>query len=140
MKISVNRLTVVASSLAVAAMTALGCSKSSSPTVPTERGVNITVIAKALSSANLGMVTVGSLIVTGDELQSQTFSVVPQIATGQLTFQYLPKTGTATTAKLSFEFDALGDSGLVYGTGKTGLVTLATDAVSVTITDRKSVV
>ena len=134
MKLSVNRLTVAASSLAVAALTALGCSKSSSPTVPTERGVNITVNAQALPSANLGMVTVGSLIVTGDELQVKTFSVVPEIATGQLTFQYFPKSGTATTAKLSFEFDALGASGLVYGTGKTGPVALAADAVSVTIT------
>ena len=114
-------------------MTVLGCSKAS-PTVPTEHGVNVTVNAKALTSAELGMVTVGSLIVTGDELQAQQFSVVPQIATGQLTFQYLPKTSTATTAMLSFEFEALGSSGEVYGTGKAGPVTLSANAVSVTIT------
>jgi hypothetical protein len=119
--------------LAVAAMAALGCSKAS-PTVPTEHGVNITVDAKALTSAELGMVTVGSLIVTGDELQAQRFSVVPQITTGQLTFQYLPKASTATTAMLSFEFEALGDSGQVYGAGMAGPVTLGANAVSVTIT------
>ena len=128
-----NRLRKAAGTLAVAAMTALGCSKAS-PTVPTEHGVNITVNAKALTSAELGMVTVGSLIVTGDELQAQQFSVVPQIATGQLTFQYLPKTSTATMAMLSFEFEALGSSGEVYGTGKAGPVTLSANAVSVTIT------
>jgi hypothetical protein len=128
-----NRLRKAAGTLAVAAMAALGCSKAS-PTVPTEHGVNITVNAKALTSAELGMVTVGSLIVTGDELQAQQFSVVPQIATGQLTFQYLPKTSTATTAMLSFEFEALDSSGEVYGTGKAGPVTLSANAVSVTIT------
>jgi hypothetical protein len=138
MKLSVNRLTVVASSLAVAAMMALGCSKSSSPTVPTDRGVNITVDAKALSSTELGMVTVGSLIVTGDELQAKTFSVVPQISTGQLTFQYLPKASTATAAMLTFTFEALGDTGLVYGSGMAGPITLAANAVSVTITLAKS--
>ena len=133
MKLSVNRVTAVASSLVVAAMTTFGCSKGS-PTAPTERGVNITVDAKALSSTDLGMVTVGSLIVTGDELQAKQFSVVPQISSGQLTFQYLPKAGTATSAMLSFQFDALGNTGLVYGTGKAGPVTLAAGAVSVTIT------
>ncbi len=133
MKLFANRRPGVAGTLAVAAMTALGCSKAS-PTVPTAHGVNITVNAKALSATTLGMVTVGSLIVTGDELQARRFSVVPQISSGQLTFQYLPKSSTASTAMLSFEFDALGDSGLVYGTGKAGPVTLAADAVSVTIT------
>jgi hypothetical protein len=136
MKLSENRLMVLACSLAVAAMAALACSKGA-PTAPTERGVNITVDAKALS-AQVGIITVGSLIVTGDELQTQQFSVVPQIASGQLTFQYLPKASTATTAMLSFEFDALGNTGLVYGTGKVGPVTLATGAVSVTITLTKS--
>ena len=137
MKLAVNRMAVVATSMALAAITTLGCSKGS-PTAPTGRGVNITVDAKALSSAELGMVTVGSLIVTGDELQVQQFNVVPQISSGQLTFQYLPKTSTATTAMLSFQFDALGDTGLVYGTGKAGPVTLAAGAVSVTITLSKS--
>ncbi len=133
MKLSLNRLAVVASSLSVAAMTALGCSKGS-PTVPTDRGVNVTVNAKALSSADLAKITVGSLIVTGDELQARQFSVVPQISTGQLTFQYLPKASTANAAMLTFEFEALGDTGLVYGTGMAGPVTLAANAVPVTIT------
>jgi hypothetical protein len=137
MKLSLNRLTTVASSLVVAAMTTLGCSKGS-PTPPTERGVNITVDAKALSSTDLGMVTVGSLIVTGDELQAKQFSVVPQISSGQLTFQYLPKAGTAASAALSFEFDALGNTGLVYGTGTAGPVLLEARAVSVTITLTRS--
>jgi hypothetical protein len=137
MKLHSNCLAVIATSLAVAAMTTLGCSKGS-PTAPTERGVNISVDAKALSSADLGMVTLGSLIVTGDELQAKQFSVVPQISSGQLTFQYLPKATTATMATVSFEFDALGATGLVYGTGKAGPVTLAAGAVSVTITLTKS--
>ena len=133
MKLPANALTKVVGTLAVAAMTALGCSKAS-PTVPTEHGVNITVDAHALSSTDLGMVTVGSLIVTGDELQARSFSVVPQISTGQLTFQYLPKADTATAAMLSFEFEALGASGQVYGSGKAGPVTLSASAVSITIT------
>jgi hypothetical protein len=137
MKLHSNCLAVIATSLAVAAMTTLGCSKGS-PTAPTERGVNISVDAKALSSADLGMVTLGSLIVTGDELQAKQFSVVPQISSGQLTFQYLPKATTATMATVSFEFDALGATGLVYGTGKAGPVTLAAGAVSVTVTLTKS--
>jgi hypothetical protein len=59
--------------------------------------------------------------------------VAPQISSGQLTFQYLPKAATATMAMLTFQFDALGDTGLIYGTG-TATVTLAAGAVSVTIT------
>ena len=58
MKLPVNGLAATASALALAAVTTFGCSKAS-PTPPTDRGVNITVDAKAIPTADLGMITVG---------------------------------------------------------------------------------
>ena len=75
------------------------------------------------------MVTVGSLIVTGDEPQAQDFSVVPQIAAGQLTFQYIPKAARHHgDVELRVRRARRGQDS-VYGTGKAGAVTLmAADA------------
>ncbi len=69
--------TYFARTLAVAAMIALGCSKSS-PTVPTDFGVNITVDAKALAAATLNNVAFGLLVVSGAETQIKQFPVVPR--------------------------------------------------------------
>ncbi|HEX3901497.1 MAG TPA: hypothetical protein VH853_01535 [Polyangia bacterium] len=123
--------------LGFVALMPAGCNKSTTTiqgAPPTTFGVNVTVNAKALSATQLAMVKVGSLIVTSlATSEAQQFSVVPQISSGQLTFQYLPKAGT--TGALNFEFDALDAAGELWGTGKAGPVTLtASAAVPVTIT------
>ena len=137
MKLLSRQGVVLLGGLAVAVLTAAGCSKTTTTVQgqpPSTFGVNVTIDAKALSAAQLGMVKVGSLIVTGAApAESQQFSVVPQISSGQLTFQYVPKAGS--TGALNFEFDALDAAGEVWGTGTAGPVTLmASGAVSVTIT------
>jgi hypothetical protein len=117
--------------LAIALLTALGCSKSS-PTPPTDFGVNITVDAGALSASQRAMVKVGSLLVSGAESLSKQFDVSSAIASGRLTFQFVP---TATAGVLSFEFDAIDAAGVMWGSGTAGPVTLnPTGAVAVTIT------
>ena len=113
--------------LVVAVLTGAACK----PSPPTSFGVNITVNAKNLTSGQLAKVTTGSLLVSGAEPQAKQFPVGPEIASGQLTFQYVP---TVTSGALSFQFDALDASGHVYGTGTAGPVTLGAGAVAVTIT------
>jgi hypothetical protein len=118
--------------LAVAVTFVLGCSKPA-PTVPTDFGVNITVDAKALSATALQSITVGLLVVSNAETQIKQFPVVPQIASGQLTFRYIPAAGT--TGSLDFEFDALDAAGEIWGSGKAGPIKLnETSAVPATIT------
>jgi hypothetical protein len=122
----------VAGALALALVVAFGCSSKSSPTPPTGFGVNITVDASKLSTSNLSMVKIGSLLVSGAESLSKQFSVVPAISSGRLTFQFVP---TATSGALSFQFDAIDATGEMWGTGKAGPVTLVpAGAVAVTIT------
>jgi hypothetical protein len=114
--------------LAVAALTGAGCK----PSAPTSFGVDVTVNAKNLSSADLAKVTTGSLLVSGAEPQAKRFPVGSAISSGQLTFQYVP---TVTSGTLTFQFEALDASGHLYGTGTGGPVTLvAGAAVPVTIT------
>ena len=120
-----------AAALALAFVTALGCSKSS-PTPPTDFGVNITVDASALSASQRSMVKVGSLLVSGAESLSKQFDVSTAISSGKLTFQFVPT--QATTGSLSFEFDAIDATGVMWGSGTGGPVTLnPTAAVAVTI-------
>jgi hypothetical protein len=121
-----------AGALAMTLLAVFGCSKSS-PTPPTDFGVNITVDASALSSAQRSMVKVGSLLVSGAESLSKQIDVSSVIASGRLTFQFVPT--QATTGSLSFQFDAMDATGGMWGTGTAGPVVLnPTGAVAVTIT------
>jgi hypothetical protein len=120
-----------AGALAIALLAAAGCSKPS-PTPPTDFGVNMTVDASALSTSQRAMVKVGSLLVSGAESLSKQFDVSSAIQSGRLTFQFVP---TAPSGVLSFEFDAIDATGVMWGSGMGGPVTLnPTGAVAVTIT------
>ena len=120
-----------AGALALTLLAALACSKSS-PTPPTDFGVNITVDASALSASQRSMVKVGSLLVSGAESLSKQFDVSSAISSGKLTFQFVPT--QATSGSLSFEFDAIDATGVMWGSGTGGPVALnPTGAVAVTI-------
>lgn len=108
---------------------ALGCKGSSSPS--TAFGVNITVVARALSADQLMKATVGSLQVTGSETDVKQFSISGAITSGELRFRFIP---TDQTGTLNFHFDALDASGDVFGSGDSPQVTLAAGAVSAIIT------
>jgi hypothetical protein len=121
----------LAIALTVIAGAALGCNKSTPMAPPSSFGVNITVDASKLTTAQRSAVKLGSLLVSNAESVSKQFSVVPEISTGQLTFQYLP---SVTSGTESFQFDAIDAAGEVYGTGTGGPVMLVPGmAVSVTI-------
>ncbi len=118
----------VLGAVAVAGLLGAGCK----PSAPTSFGVDVTVNAKALTSAQLAKVTTGSLLVSGAEPQAKRFPVGSAISSGQLTFQYVP---TVTSGTLTFQFEALDALGHLYGSGTSGPVTLiAGAAVAVTIT------
>ncbi len=130
-----NQRSGVWGALALAALSVLGCSKSSSPLPPpTSFGVNITVDASKLTATQRSTVKLGSLLVSGAESLSKQLMVSPEISTGQLTFQYLPAP-TVTSGTESFQFDVTDLAGELYGTGTGGPVMLvAGTAVSVKIT------
>jgi hypothetical protein len=132
MKPFAHHLACAAVAMAATVLAGAGCKSTSTAAPPSTFGVNITVNAKALSSAQLGMASVGSLVVTGAEPRTKTFSVTPQITSGQLTFQYLP---TVTSGMLTFAFEALDASGNLLGSGTSAAVTLEAGlAVPATIT------
>lgn len=125
MRLSAKRAVGLAGALALAA--AGGCKGP-----PTSFGVNLTINARALSTTERDAVKVGVLLVTGDEPRVKDLSVVPEITSGQLTFQYIPN---ITSGTLTFQFDALDAGGKLYGTGTSPPVKLtAGQAASATIT------
>ncbi|HLK91875.1 MAG TPA: hypothetical protein VKZ18_18430 [Polyangia bacterium] len=132
MKRFASTLGGTAALLAATALLGTGCKSTTMGAAPTTFGVNITVDASALSSAQLAAVTVGSLIVVSDtEPRVKSLSVAPQIKSGKLTFQYIPN---ITSGTLTFEFEALDDARNLLGSGTSDGVTLkANAAVDATI-------
>src|SRR5262249_17896439 len=132
MKRLTNALSGTAAALALAAVVTTGCKSSTTGAPPTGFGVNITVDARTLTSAQLGTVTTGSLLVPGAEPRVKSIPVTPQINSGQLTFQYVPN---VTSGTLTFGFEALDAARNLIGSGTSPQVTLeASTAVATTIT------
>jgi hypothetical protein len=118
--------------LAIAAVlaAAVGCKSMSGP--PSSFGVNVTVDASALSSADRAKVVTGLLRVTGDESAAKRFDVASAIGSGQLRFRFIP---SITSGTLTLAFDALDASDAVVATGaaSSAVVLMANAAVAVTL-------
>ncbi|HEV3031542.1 MAG TPA: hypothetical protein VG319_07845, partial [Polyangia bacterium] len=112
------------------------CSKTGAP--PGGFGVNVTVDATMVPSAQRATITTDTLTVVSDAAGStpvvRTLDDLPKaIAGGTVRFHYTPGTGVSAGDKLSFELDVMNGSTLV-ASGSAGPVTLEMGAVSLTIT------
>jgi hypothetical protein len=119
----------------LAGAAALGaCSKTGSP--PGGFGVNITVDATMVPSAQRAMITTDKLTVVSDAAGStpviRMLDDLPKaIAGGTVRFHYTPGTGVSAGDKLSFGLDVMNGSARIASGSAT--VTLETGAVSLTI-------
>jgi hypothetical protein len=116
---------------------ALGaCSKTGSP--PSGFGVNVTVDAKMVPSAQRAMITTDKMTVVSDKAGStpvvRTLADLPKaIAGGTIRFHYTPGGGVSAGDNLTFELDVSNGTTLI-ASGLGGPVTLEAGAVALTIT------
>jgi len=121
----------------LAGLTTVGaCNKTGS--APAGFGVNVTVDATMVPSAQRAMITTDKLTVISDKAGAtpvvRTLDDLPKaIAGGTVRFHYTPGGGVSAGDKLSFGLDVMNGSILV-ASGSGGPVTLETGAVSLTIT------
>ena len=105
--------------MAAAALAAAASGCKSNPSAPTNFGVDITVDAHALTADQRNQVSVGYLQVTGAVTEAKTLNIASAIGSGELRFQYIPKTPQAGD-QLKFHFEALSSTGALYGAGGAG--------------------
>jgi hypothetical protein len=123
--------------LALAGAAALGaCSKTDS--APTGFGVNVTVDATGVSSADRAKITTDKLTIVSDKPGAtpvvRVLADLPKaLAGGTVQFHYTPGPDVAAGDQLSFGLDVLNVTTLV-ASGSAGPVALAANAVSLTIT------
>jgi hypothetical protein len=113
-----------------ALLAAAGCTSTSGP--PGGFGVNVTVDASAIATAERASVANGVLHVDRAETKIKSFDVHGAFPSGEVRFRYVP---TVTTGTLKLTFDALDAAGGIVATGSIDDVVLIADkAVAAKIT------
>jgi hypothetical protein len=134
-----RRIQLTLSLFAAGALAVGACSKTDSP--PTAFGVNVTVDASMLSSAQRAKITKGKLSVTSDKAPTPVLSDINDlhnaIQGGTVRFHYKPVAGTTKDEKLTLTLDALNGTDVV-ATGTAGPIPLADNAVTAMITLKAS--